>query len=215
MRTLRAAALALLALLVACEAHRPTASGDDGIIHDSGRCDAVSFGTDFSRCHWHHFSVGVDPGTAFSRAIGPPGGVTEVPVVVEGFPARWLSVQASTAPGPGWPSPLSLGARLHACGDEGCTWYVGGYWEPWQRSPGVESRWVLGAALGYRFDSHLDWSSCREKEAPDGGATPCESWGPHVYAAPALAVDLWSQAGAAPGTLSPSPHLQFEVGWSF
>jgi hypothetical protein len=207
MRSPRAAALALLlATLAACEAHRPAATAGDGIVHDSGRCDAVCGGTNCSECHWHRFSVGVDPGTAFSRAIAERG-VTEVPVVLDVFPARWLSLQAGTGPGPTWPSPLTLAARVHACGDAGCTWYVGGYWEPWRKSQGLVHRWVLGASIGYRFENHLIWSSPGKCE--DGAR------GMHLYAAPALAFDLWSQSPDAPGLPSLSPHLQLAVGWSF
>jgi len=204
MRPHRAAALALLlAPLAARPADCPAASESGAIIQDSGRCDAVWGGTDLSSCHWHHLSVGVDPGTAFARAVGSDG-VTEVPIVVEFFPARWLSLQAGTGPGPTWPSPFSLAARLHQCSDEGCTWFVGGYWEPWRKSPGLVRRWVLGASVGYRFENHFDWSS--------GKGT---AWGPHLYAAPAMAFDLWTQPPDGAGTFTLSPHFQLAVGWSF
>jgi len=204
MRPLRALfALLLLAPLVACGVHVPTADAG-GVIQDTGRCDPVWFGTDLSDCHWHILSVGVDPGTGFSQAIAEPG-VTEVPVFVELFPARWVSFQLGTAPGvPNWPVPLSVAARLHMCGDGGCGWFLGGYWEPWRKSEATR-RFVLGATLGYRFQAHFNWS---------GGPVLKDWWGPHLFATPALSVDLIGRE--KDGTPVPvAARLAFELGWSF
>ncbi|HEY8212076.1 MAG TPA: hypothetical protein VIG99_31555 [Myxococcaceae bacterium] len=177
----------------------------DGVIQDTGQCEPVRGGTNLSPCHWHFVSVAADPGTGFARAIAEPG-VVQVPLRVELFPARWVSFQLGTGLGkPFWPSPLSVAARLHLCGDEGCGWFYGGYWEPWRKSAAGTDSFVLGGTFGYRFESHFNWSTSTVLN---------EAWGPHLFAAPALSVDLYGQGpNGAPVPLA--ARLAFELGWSF
>jgi len=177
---------------------------------DSGACKAEFNGDAYLQpCHWHHVSVAVDPGTTLSRALARPG-AAEVPVSLDYFLARWLSLRAGIAPGAAtypldpstWPSTFWLGARLYQCNDEGCGWFATFSWEVARRRPDETRGFVMSVSSGYRFEDHFEWGDEKRR-------------GMHLFAAPAVAVDLLTPGSDGALQFPLSLRFQLELGWAF